>query len=281
MLRSRSLVRALLTSTVVAAAIALAGCTSDGTPASTENSGSIGSFVRNLFGIKSEDPAAVAHNEASVEPPAPKTKPATSKSKHPAVAAAGATQPRSVPQPGPSAEPQKTSAQPRKKAKQPAGQNEKAHAKREQEAPRATAPAKGDKPAVQEQAADSISQKPAEAAPTVVPSSREDQPLNAESRNENLVATAAAAWPIIPNTEGTGAGGAAANANAVQLVDPNEVNELDRAAETAQAESSWSTYLLLLLGAALAAASAMWFFLRMASIFARRAANSRMHMSNP
>ena len=287
MLRSRSLVRALLTSTVVAAAIALAGCTSDGTPASTENSGSIGSFVRNLFGIKSEDQAAVAHNEASVEPPAPKTKPATSKPKHPAVAAAGATQPKSGPQPGPSAQPQKTSAQPRKKAKQPAGQNEKAHAKREQEAPRATAPAKGDKPAVQEQAADSISQKPAEAAPTVVPSSREDQPLNAESRNENLVPTAAAAWPIIPNTEGTGAGGAAAdtteaaNANAVQLVDPNEVNELDRAAETAQAESSWSTYLLLLLGAALAAASAMWFFLRMASIFARRAANSRMHMSNP
>src|SRR6516162_3120070 len=231
-LRSRSLVRALLTSTVVAAAIALAGCTSDGTPASTENSGSIGSFVRNLFGIKSEDPAAVAHNEASAEPPAPKTKPATSKPKHPAVAAS-----KSGPQPGPSAQPQKTSAQPRKKAKQPAGQNEKAHAKREQEAPRATAPAKGDKPAVQEQAADSISQKPAEAAPTVVPSSREDQPLNAESRNENLVATAAAAWPIIPNTEGTGAGGAAANANAVQLVDPNEVNELDRAAETAQAES--------------------------------------------
>src|SRR5262249_48127147 len=131
------------------------------------------------------------------------------------------------------------------------------------------------------QAADSIPQKLAEAAPTVVPSSREDQPLNAESRNENLVATAAAAWPIIPNTEGTGAGGAAAHANAAQLGDPNEGNELDRAAQTGQAESSWSAYLLLLLGAALAAASAMWFFLRMASIFARRAANSRMHMSNP
>ena len=280
MLRSRSLVRALLTSTVVAAAIALAGCTSDGTPASTENSGSIGSFVRNLFGIKSEDQAAVAHNEASVEPPAPKTKPATSKPKHPAVAAAGATQPKSVPQPGPSAEPQKTSAQPRKKAKQPAGQNEKAHAKREQEAPRATAPAKGDKPAVQEQAADSMSQKPAEAAPAVVPSSREDQPLNAESRNENLVATAAAAWPIIPNTEGTGAGGAAANANAVQLVDPNEVNDLDRAAAaTVSTESSWSTYLLWILGAALAAASAMWFFVKMAPVYARRAAGPRMHTS--
>jgi hypothetical protein len=278
MLRSRSLVRALLTSTVVAAAIALAGCTSDGTPASTENSGSIGGFVRNLFGIKSEDQAAVAHNEASVEPPAPKTKSATSKPKHPAVAAAGATQPRSVQQPGPSAEPQKTSAQPRKKAKQPAGQNEKAHAKREQEAPRPTAPAKGDKPAVQEQAADSISQKPAEAAPTVVPSSREDQPLNAESRNENLVATAAAAWPIIPNTEGTGAGGAAANANAVQLVDPNEVNDLDRAAATVSTESSWSTYLLLIF-AALAAASATWFLVKMAPVYARRAAGPRMHTS--
>src|SRR5262252_3900533 len=278
-LRSRSLVRALLTSTVVAAAIALAGCTSDGTPASTENSGSIGSFVRNLFGIKSEDQAAVAHNEASVEPPAPKTKSATSKPKHPAVAAAGATQPRSVQQPGPSAEPQKTSAQPRKKAKQPAGQNEKAHAKREQEAPRVTAPAKGDKPAVQEQAADSTPQKSAEAAPTVLPSSREDQPLNAESRNENLVATAAAAWPIIPNSEGTGAGGAAANANAVQLVDPNEVNDLDRAAAaTVSTESSWSTYLLLIF-AALAAASATWFLVKMAPVYARRAAGPRMHTS--
>jgi hypothetical protein len=90
MLRSRSLVRALLTSTVVAAAMALAGCASDGTPASTENLGSIASFVRNLFGSKSEDQAPVAHNEASVEPFAPKTKPATAKPKHPAVAAAEA-----------------------------------------------------------------------------------------------------------------------------------------------------------------------------------------------
>src|SRR5262249_61782891 len=104
----------LLTSTVVAAAIALAGCTSDGTPASTENSGSIGSFVRNLFGIKSEDQAAVAHNEASVEPPAPKTKPATSKPKHPAVAAAGATPPKTRPHPGPSGPPPKTPAGPPK-----------------------------------------------------------------------------------------------------------------------------------------------------------------------
>src|SRR5215467_2000196 len=183
MLRSRSLVRALLTSTVVAAAIALAGCTSDGTPASTENSGSIGSFVRNLFGIKSEDQAAVAHNEASVEPPAPKTKPATSKPKHPAVAAAGATQPKSVPQPGPSAEPQKKSAQPQKKA----GPNEKAHAKREREAPQATARSKANKAAVQEQTTDSVSQKAQEANPAVVPSPRA---FNDERRDERLVTTA-------------------------------------------------------------------------------------------
>jgi hypothetical protein len=75
---------------VVAAAMALAGCTSDGTTASTENSGSIASFVRNLFGSKSEDQAPVAHNEASVGPSAPKTNPATAKPKHSAVAAAKA-----------------------------------------------------------------------------------------------------------------------------------------------------------------------------------------------
>ncbi len=79
-----------LTATVVAAAIALAGCTSDGTSASTGNAGSIGSFVRNLFGSKSEDQPPIAHNEAPVEPSAPKTKSMTSKSKHPAVAAAAA-----------------------------------------------------------------------------------------------------------------------------------------------------------------------------------------------
>ena len=45
----------------------------------------------------------------------------------------------------------------------------------------------------------------------------------------------------------------------MQLVDPNEVNELDRAA-AAIGESSWRTFLLLILGAALAAASALWFF---------------------
>src|SRR5207253_893328 len=90
MLRSRSLVRALLTSIVVTAAMTIAGCIPGGTPASTGNSGSIGSFIHNLFGLKSEDQAPVAHNETPIEPSAPRTKPATSKPKHPAVAAAGA-----------------------------------------------------------------------------------------------------------------------------------------------------------------------------------------------
>jgi hypothetical protein len=95
------------------------------------------------------------------------------------------------------------------------------------------------------------------------PSSREDQPLNDESRDQTLVATAAAAWPVVPNTEDAGASAPGATgvdateagkANAVQVVDPNEVNELDRAAAaTVPAESSWITYLLLILGAAPAA----------------------------
>src|SRR5207245_2486897 len=155
------------------------------------------------------------------------------------------------------------------------------------EAPQATARAKASKPAVQEQTIDSVLQK--EANPAVVPSPRADEPLNGERRDERLVTTAGTAWPVLPNTEGVGvsAPGATggeptetANANAVQLVDPNEVNDLDRAAAaTVSTESSWSTYLLLILGAALAAASAMWFFAKMAPVYERRAAGPRMHTS--
>ena len=61
--------------------------------------------------------------------------------------------------------------------------------------------------------------------------------------------------------------------NPAQVVDPNEVNDLDRAAAASvSAESSWLTYLLLILATALAAASAFWFFFR--------SAHPRMHMSN-
>jgi hypothetical protein len=165
---------------------------------------------------------------------------------------------------------QKKSAQPQKKAKAPT--NEKAHAKRDREAPRTTASAKVSKPAVPKQAPDA-SQKALEAAPAAVASPRADQqPLNDESRGGSVLATAGTAWPVSAINEGAADTHTAdAVSNAVQLVDPNEVNELDRAAGV---ESSWLNYLLWTLGAALAAAFAMWFFSRMRSLFGRRTANA-------
>jgi hypothetical protein len=169
-------------------------------------------------------------------------------------------------------EPQKKVAQPQKKAKQPASTNEKAHAKRD---PRAPAGAKVSKPAAsREQAPDAVSQKPPQAAPAVVASPRADeQALNDESRGGSLLTTAGAAWPISPVTEGAADTPAATSTtpNAVQMVDPNEVNELDREASV---ESSWVNYLLWMLGAALAAAFALWLFSRMGFLFGRRTANA-------
>jgi hypothetical protein len=187
------------------------------------------------------------------------------------------------------------SAQPQKKASHPARPTAKAQAKPEREAPRAAARAKPSKPAAPEQAADSSAQKGAEAAPALVAAPamvppRADQPLNDASRGESPVAAAGTAWPALPATEGAGAGApaaASANAmeaaktnavanavtNAAQVVDPNEVNDLDRAAAASTpAESSWLTYLLLILATALAAASAFWFFFR--------SAHPRIRMSN-
>ena len=169
-------------------------------------------------------------------------------------------------------EPQKKVAQPQKKAKQPASTNEKAHAKRD---PRASAGAKVSKPAAsREQAPDAVSQKPPQAAPAVVASPRADeQALNDESRGGSLLTTAGAAWPVSPVTEGAADTPAATSTapNAVQMIDPNEVNELDREASV---ESSWVNYLLWMLGAALAAAFALWLFSRMGFLFGRRTANA-------
>jgi hypothetical protein len=172
-------------------------------------------------------------------------------------------------------QPQKKSAPPQKKAKQPASTDEKAHAKRDR-APRTPAGAKVSKPAVPEQAPDPLSQKALEAA--VASPRADEQPLNDESRGGNLLATAGTAWPVSPITEGAAGTPAAtsintadAASNAVQVVDPNEVNELDRAASV---ESSWVNYLLWMLGAALAAAFAMWFFSRMRFLFGRRTAHA-------
>ena len=176
-------------------------------------------------------------------------------------------------------EPQKKLAQPQKKAKQPASANEKAHAKRDREAPRTPAVAKVSKPAVPKQAPDAASQKAPEAAPAAVASPRADeQPLNDENRGGSLLATAGTAWPVSPTNEGaagtppaTSINTADAASDAVQLVDPNDVNELDRAASV---ESSWLDYVWWMLGAALIAAFAMWVFSRMRFLFGRRAANA-------
>jgi hypothetical protein len=169
-------------------------------------------------------------------------------------------------------QPQKKTTQPQKKAKQPASTSEKAHAKRDREAPRTPTGARVSKPAVPKQAPDA-SQKALEDAPAAVASPRADQqPLNDESRGGSVLATAGTAWPVSAINEGAADTHTAdAASNAVQLVDPNEVNELDRAAGV---ESSWLNYLLWTLGAALAAAFAMWFFSRMRSLFGRRTANA-------
>src|SRR5215813_13017433 len=144
----------------------------------------------------------------------------------------------SIPDQLPTDQPQKKSAQPQKKAKQPASTSEKAHAKRDREAPRTPAGARVSKPAVPKQAPDAGSQKALEAAPAAAASPRADeQSLNDESRGGSVLATAGTAWPVSPITE-SAAGTPAATA--VQVVDPNEVNELDRATIV---ESSWVNYL--------------------------------------
>jgi len=179
----------------------------------------------------------------------------------------------------PTDEPQKKLAQPQKKAKQPTSANEKAHAKRDREAPRTPAVAKVSKPAVPKQAPDAASQKAPEAAPVAVASPRaEKQPLNDENQGGSLLATAGTAWPVSPTNKGAADTPAATSINTadaasdpVQLVDPNEVNELDRAASV---ESSWLDYVWWMLGAALIAAFAMWVFSRMRFLFGRRAANA-------
>ena len=73
----------------------------------------------------------------------------------------------------------------------------------------------------------------------------------------------------------------AAPANAVQVIDAKEVNALDHAAAANHTgASSWITYLLLVLGAALVAASVIWFLPRMISMYARRTLGLHMHRSN-
>jgi hypothetical protein len=194
------------------------------------------------------------------------------------------------------AAPQETAApaQPRKKANHPARPDKKAQAKVERaasraavqaEAPRAATRTKASKPAVQEP---SISQDAAEAAPAMVPESPANQTPKEENRNEGLVAAAGMVWSVLPNAEGAGAEAAivsgaaqaapanAVPANAAQVIDAKKVND-DHAAASHSGVSSWMIYLLLVIGAALAAASAIWFLPQMMFMYARRTAGLHMH----
>jgi hypothetical protein len=181
-----------------------------------------------------------------------------------------------VAQPQEAADPAARPPQPRKKASRAARHDEKARAdekgraKAERQVSQAPSQTNAATPGVQEQAADSGSKK----AGGLVPALNEEV-----GRNESPVAAAAAAWLVLPDTASAAAQGAVGEQNAggeqraagddatptvpasgVKMVDPNEVNELDlAAAPAAPAESSWLSYLLATLGAALAAASTVRF----------------------
>jgi hypothetical protein len=139
---------------------------------------------------------------------------------------------------------------PRKKASRAAQQEEKARAKTERHASDAAARTKAAAPPQQAQAAESLSQEAADPAPALTLDNQVD-------RNENPVAAGAAGSVGAQATAGAETA-PAAPVNVVRVVDPNELNELDLAAAAAPlAQSSWLGSLLMTLGAALAAASAV------------------------
>src|SRR5262245_35988453 len=144
----------------------------------------------------------------------------------------------------------------RKKASRSARQDERARANTDGQTSQAASRTKATGAAGQEEAPVPRPQKTADPA----------RALNNEvGRDESPVAAAAAAWLVLPATADAGVQATAgeeatpaAPANEVRVVDPKEVNELDLAAASAvPAESSWLSYLLMTLGAALAAASAV------------------------
>jgi hypothetical protein len=163
----------------------------------------------------------------------------------------------------PAQEPAASTRPKRKKASQ-AAREEKTRAKPERSAPRAADGPKESKPDGHgQQAADPIPRQALEAAPVIAASSLEDRWAGGNGPGGNRLATAAPGGSVGTETDAVvvqtsrvdGVAPAEAEANAVQLVDSNEINEIDRIA--IEQESSWSVYLLLLLIAALAAASAV------------------------
>ena len=210
----------------------------------------------------------------TIAEPAPSAQP-RKKAEHPSRQVAPQKPPGTVAKTARSAQP------PKNVAKHPAPPTEKAQAKAERAAPRA-AFATASQPAQEP----SMFPNAAAAAPTVLPPSPADQ--SAKSPNAGLVAAAGPVWPALPNPDVGGAAEAtvadaaqAGGANAVQVVDANDVNELDQAAiAITPANSSWITYVLLILGAAFGAAPAIWFIARMTSRYARREADQCMPMSS-
>jgi hypothetical protein len=153
-------------------------------------------------------------------------------------------------------------SQSRKKASRAARHDEKAPAKAERQTSQGPSQANPATPAARKQAADAASRKTGGLVPA----------LNEEvGRDESPVSAAAAAWLVLPDAAGAQAAADEQRASGddatptvppsgVKMVDPNEVNELDLAAAPATpAESSWLSYLLATLGAALAAASTVRF----------------------
>jgi len=162
----------------------------------------------------------------------------------------------------PAQEPAASTRSKRKKASQ-AAREEKARAKPERSAPRAADGPKESKPGGHGQAAASVPPQAVEAPPVMAASPLTDRWAGEHSPGGNGVATAAPDGSIGTETDAVvvrtsrvdGVAPEEAEANTVQLVDSKEINEIDRIA--IEQESSWNVYLLMLLGAALAAASAV------------------------
>jgi hypothetical protein len=150
-------------------------------------------------------------------------------------------------------EPAKSPA--RKKASRAARQDDKSRAKTERQASHESSHAKAIAPAEQ----------PIISAPQKAPDP--SAALNNAVDRESPASAAAAAGVVPSNTAAAAAEptavaetAAAPSTSEVKVVDPHELNELDLAAASAPtAESSWLSYLLMTLGAALAAASGLRF----------------------
>jgi hypothetical protein len=167
--------------------------------------------------------------------------------------------------------------QPRTKATRAVRPDEKPRAKAERHTDRPAARSKESTPAAAAQdrptAAGTQQSPPASAS---MPSGQTDRTPPTETPGNANPATAAATWP--PTLPGTGSAEIRAQSEAgqdttaatsvatsvtpgVQMVDPNEANEIDLAASPPPVEGGWIGYLVMMVGGALAAASTARFFL--------------------